>query len=125
MPAFIGLAILLAINIVFIIDIERTLDLGAERRLRKKDEGDWGFGQILAIVLLLLPLRDLIEAILSRRLKRIRKERQKELNADLKDAIVKEDFDAIKRAIDRGSGFPSPKSTGMVHMRQHMPPYRN
>ncbi|KAH6902326.1 ankyrin repeat-containing domain protein [Coprinopsis sp. MPI-PUGE-AT-0042] len=106
LPAYIGLGILLTINLVFIVDIELTRDLN--RGIQGKDEADWGFGQILAMLLLLLPLRDLTEAILARRLK----QRQKELEEDLQEAIVKEEFQGIKRAIERGSAFPSPKSPG-------------
>jgi hypothetical protein len=107
LPAYIGLGILLAINLVFIVDIELTRNMNTI--LQSDEEADWGFGQILAILLLLLPLRDLIEALLERRLK----QRQKELDQDLRDAIGREDFDQVKRAIERGSSFPSPKSRGM------------
>ncbi|KAH6918664.1 hypothetical protein BKA70DRAFT_24226 [Coprinopsis sp. MPI-PUGE-AT-0042] len=103
-PAFFGLAILLAINLVFIIDIELTL--GLNRALQDQDEEDWGFGQILAILLLLLPLRDFVETILARRLK----QRQDELGEDLQEAIESQSFDRVKRAIERGSVFPSPTS---------------
>jgi hypothetical protein len=67
LPAYISLGILLAINIVIIIDIELTRNMNSV--LQGHDECDWGFGQILAILLLLLPLRDLVQAIRARRLK--------------------------------------------------------
>ncbi|KAH6893815.1 hypothetical protein BKA70DRAFT_816985 [Coprinopsis sp. MPI-PUGE-AT-0042] len=104
LPAYVGLGILLTLNLVFIVDIELTRDLNL--CLQAEDEADWGFGQILAILLLLLPLRDLVEAILARRLKK----RQGELEEDLQEAIEKEEYDRVKRAIERGSSFPSPKS---------------
>ncbi|KAH6902463.1 ankyrin repeat-containing domain protein [Coprinopsis sp. MPI-PUGE-AT-0042] len=103
-PAFLGLALLLAINLVFIIDIELTL--GLNHALQEQDEEDWGFGQILAVLLLLLPLRDVVEAILARRLK----QRQGELDEDLREGIERGDYERVKLAIDRGSSFPSPKS---------------
>jgi hypothetical protein len=106
LPAYVGLGILLAINLVFIVDIEVTRNMNTI--LQVEDEADWGFGQILAVLLLLLPLRDLVEAILARRLK----QRQGELDEDLQEAVEKEEFDRVKRAIERGSAFPSPKSTG-------------
>jgi hypothetical protein len=106
LPAYIGLGVLLSINIVFIVDIEITRKINIE--IQGEDEADWGFGQILAILLLLLPLRDLIEALLERRLK----QRQGELNADLTQAVADQDFDRVKQAIERGCAFPSPKSTG-------------
>jgi hypothetical protein len=107
LPAYIGLGILLAINLVFIVDIEVTRNMNI--KIQGEDEADWGFGQILAILLLLLPLRDLIEALLKRRLKH----RQRELDDDLRDAITKQDFDRVKQAIERGSSFPSPKARGV------------
>ncbi|KAH6896337.1 ankyrin repeat-containing domain protein [Coprinopsis sp. MPI-PUGE-AT-0042] len=104
LPAYIGLGILLVVNLVFIIDIELTLD--SNRGLPSEDEADWGFGQILAILLLLLPLRDLVEAMLARRLK----QRQVELDEDLQEAIETQSFDRVRRVIERGSSFPSPNS---------------
>jgi hypothetical protein len=106
LPAYIGLGILLAINIIFVVDIEVTRNMNI--RLQGEDEAHWGFGQILAILLLLLPLRDLVEAILERRLK----QRQGELDDDLMQAVTDQDFNRVKLAIRRGSAFPSPKSPG-------------
>ncbi|KAH6903383.1 ankyrin repeat-containing domain protein [Coprinopsis sp. MPI-PUGE-AT-0042] len=106
-PAFLGLVVILALNLVFIIDIEITLGLN----IALQDTGEeeiWGFGQILAILLLLLPLRDLVEAILARRLK----QRQEELDDDLLEAIKSDSFDRVKLAIERGSTFPSTSSAG-------------
>ncbi|KAJ7900863.1 ankyrin repeat-containing domain protein [Mycena leptocephala] len=67
-PTVIGLVLLLAINIIFLVDIELTL-------LQASGESGWSFGQILAMLLLVLPLRDLVETFLSRR----EKQRIKEL----------------------------------------------
>jgi hypothetical protein len=106
LPAYIGLGILLVINIVFIVDIELTRKINIA--LQEGEEADWGFGQILAILLLLLPLRDLGEAVLARRLK----QRQGELTQDLRDAVKRKDFYRVKLAIERGSSFPSPISRG-------------
>ncbi|KAJ6535259.1 hypothetical protein DFH09DRAFT_1369652 [Mycena vulgaris] len=51
----VGLGLLAAINILFIVDIELTL-----RRNKGDQNGDseWGFGQVLALMLLIIPLRD-------------------------------------------------------------------
>jgi hypothetical protein len=51
----IGLILLVAINILFIVDIELTL-----RHNKGDQNGDdqWGFGQVLALLLLIIPLRD-------------------------------------------------------------------
>jgi hypothetical protein len=52
-----GLVLLVIINIIFVIDIELTLSRNKPSHL---DDGDnvWGFGQVLALLLLVLPLRD-------------------------------------------------------------------
>ncbi|KAF5346985.1 hypothetical protein D9757_013396 [Collybiopsis confluens] len=49
-----GLTALLVVNIIFIIDIEKTL----QNVLTESGEDEWGFGQVLALLLLVLPLRD-------------------------------------------------------------------
>ncbi|KAJ6489448.1 hypothetical protein DFH09DRAFT_1338868 [Mycena vulgaris] len=51
----VGLVSLVAINVLFIVDIELTL-----RRNKGDQNGDdqWGFGQVLALLLLIIPLRD-------------------------------------------------------------------
>ncbi|KAH6902353.1 hypothetical protein BKA70DRAFT_670190 [Coprinopsis sp. MPI-PUGE-AT-0042] len=110
-PAFLGLAILLAINLVFIVDIEFTLNLNGA--LQGQDEEDWGFGQILAILLLLLPLRDLLEAILARRLK----QREREIQEDLRDAVKRANMDGIARAFERGSLNPIPATGSSASLK--------
>ncbi|KAJ7255353.1 ankyrin repeat-containing domain protein [Mycena rebaudengoi] len=60
-PTIIGLVALCAINIIFMVDIELTL-----RHNRPSDESAWTFGQILAMLLLVLPIRDVIEATIAR-----------------------------------------------------------
>jgi hypothetical protein len=101
-PAYAGLMILLLINLIFVIDIELTLRRNYRIQDQEQDEAEWGFGQILAILLLVLPLRDLIEALLARR----SKQRQREVDEDLQEAIRKKDLDSISRAIERGASFP-------------------
>ncbi|KAF5324058.1 hypothetical protein D9611_008345 [Ephemerocybe angulata] len=81
LPPFIGLVFLLAVNLVFIIDIE--LALKQNDGLQDREEAVWGFGQILAMLLLFMPLRDLTETILARRTKK----RQKDLDMGLGGAI--------------------------------------
>jgi hypothetical protein len=55
----VGLLLLVAINILFIVDIELTL----RRNNRTDEEDEWGFGQVLALLLLLVPLRDAWKAL--------------------------------------------------------------
>ncbi|KAH6893816.1 hypothetical protein BKA70DRAFT_1200805 [Coprinopsis sp. MPI-PUGE-AT-0042] len=101
LPAYVGLGVLLAINVVIIANIELTLNLNHDLQ---DGEAGWGFGQVLAIIsaLLQLPLRELLDSILA--------SRQPELDEDLQEAIESKDFNRAKLAIERGSDFPSPKS---------------
>ncbi|KAJ6530079.1 ankyrin repeat-containing domain protein [Mycena vulgaris] len=80
-PVVIGMAILFAINLIFLVDIELTL----RRNRNPQDVADaaWTFGQILAMLLLVMPLRDLLETIFERREKR----RRDEHTASLRNAV--------------------------------------
>ncbi|KAJ7243260.1 ankyrin repeat-containing domain protein [Mycena rebaudengoi] len=74
-PTVLGLVFLGAINIIFIVDIELTL-----RDNQLSDESAWSFGQILAILLLVLPIRDILDATIARlRTKSVREALRKEL----------------------------------------------
>lgn len=53
-------------NVVFIVDIEITLRRNQGFQDKKADD-DWGFGQILAMLLVFMPLRDLLETMVRRR----------------------------------------------------------
>jgi hypothetical protein len=52
---------LAAINVLFIVDIELTLS--RNREYQTDEERQWGFGQILALLLLVVPLRDAWNAL--------------------------------------------------------------
>ncbi|KAF6743812.1 hypothetical protein DFP72DRAFT_110763 [Ephemerocybe angulata] len=97
LPPCIGLLFLLAINLVFIIDIELALKQNAG--LQGGNEAEWGFGQILAMLLLFMPLRDLAETILARRMK----QRQKDLDMGLGGAINAKDRSMVQTWIARGA----------------------
>lgn len=64
-PTVIGMGFLITINLIFLIDIEVTLQRNRSRQT--PGESAWTFGQILALLLLVLPLRDLVETISERR----------------------------------------------------------
>ncbi|KAJ3518231.1 hypothetical protein NMY22_g13785 [Coprinellus aureogranulatus] len=68
LPVCIGLAFLFTVNVILIVDIELTLR--RNRSLQATGEGEWGFGQVLAVLLLFMPLRDLLEMVLARRQRR-------------------------------------------------------
>ncbi|KAJ7707228.1 ankyrin repeat-containing domain protein [Mycena metata] len=69
----VGLVFLVTINIIFIADIEVTL-----RRNKGNQNGDdqWGFGQVLALLLLIIPLRDAWGALseIGEKLKNVQKQ---------------------------------------------------
>jgi hypothetical protein len=60
-PIFVGLLLLLGINIIFLVDIETTINEAVNQR---PEESEWSFGQTLALLLLSLPIRDLFEFLL-------------------------------------------------------------
>ncbi|KAF5324029.1 hypothetical protein D9611_008320 [Ephemerocybe angulata] len=111
LPPFIGLIFLLAINLVFIIDIE--LALKQNEGLQSEDETQWGFGQILAMLLLFMPLRDLAETILARRMK----QRQKDLDMALAAAINANDESMVRTWIARGANPNANLEGGISAMR--------
>jgi hypothetical protein len=96
-PAIIGLLILLVITVIFVIDIELTLQ--RNQHLQGSVELQWGFGQILAVLLLVLPLRDLLEAVLARREKRQILQRRDELQ----DAATKGRLDLVVKLLEQGT----------------------
>ena len=57
----VGLVFLVAINVLFIVDIELTLQ--RNKKHQTDEEREWGFGQILALLLLIVPLRDAWNAL--------------------------------------------------------------
>ncbi|KAJ3530347.1 hypothetical protein NMY22_g8614 [Coprinellus aureogranulatus] len=88
LPAYLGLAFLLVVNILFIVDIELTIR--RNRRFQGAEESEWGFGQILAILLLAMPLRDVVEAVFRRRHRL-----QSKLNNALREAINDRNWEGI------------------------------
>ncbi|KAJ7175211.1 ankyrin repeat-containing domain protein [Mycena crocata] len=57
LPSIVGLVFLFIINLIFIVDIELIFRRNAPRRA--PGDSAWSFGQILAVILLVLPLREL------------------------------------------------------------------
>jgi hypothetical protein len=100
-PVFLGLLILLFINIIFIIDIE--LSIRRNRRFQTGEEAEWAFGQILAILLLVMPLRDVIEGILARQEKKMDKKRKSQLTQSLKGAVGVGALSEFARLVKQGA----------------------
>jgi hypothetical protein len=87
-PVYISLMFLLAVNIVFMIDIETTIN-----HHDVSDESNWTFGQTLAVLLLVLPLRDVFDFVMRVR----RKNRRDRCTKDLKHALEDKDMEHAKR----------------------------
>ncbi|KAG6815687.1 hypothetical protein H0H87_012244 [Tephrocybe sp. NHM501043] len=69
----IGLGMLAVIDAVLLVDTEVGIKKNIDHGMLAKDEGAWTFGQTLALLLLLVPLRDLAEAFWERRAKSLGK----------------------------------------------------
>ena len=122
-PIGVGLALLFAINVVFIADIELTLRRNKDLQSEENEETQWGFGQILAMLLVFMPLRDIIDMILARRLRRQEEQiRRHELTASWKGAILTKDVDAILRLLKEGAD-PNVPTEGKDHSIKYTPIY--
>ncbi|KAH8077258.1 hypothetical protein BXZ70DRAFT_704804, partial [Cristinia sonorae] len=102
-PIFVGLVILFVVNIIFLADIELTIQ--RNRHLQDSDSGEtqWNFGQILAMLLLVLPLRDLAETIVARRERRHEQQHKEELTRSLRVAIEQRLSRLFIGLIERGA----------------------
>ncbi|KAH8796874.1 hypothetical protein DL96DRAFT_1643421 [Flagelloscypha sp. PMI_526] len=81
-PISVGLFVLSAINVIFLIDTELTVQ--RNRPLQEDGEDQWSFGQTLSLLLLLIPLRDVIEGLQRRR----EKDMQRRVNQPLTFAML-------------------------------------
>ena len=114
-PAFLGLCFLLAVNVIFVVDIELTLR--NNKGIQQPGEAEWGFGQVLAVLLLFLPLRDLVEMIFRRR-----QELTTQVDTEMKRAINEKDFQGISRWAIAGAN-PGIKGDG-THLCHIIVPIR-
>jgi hypothetical protein len=89
-----GLMTLFVINILFIVDTE--LSIAHNEGLQQDQNGIWTFGQTLALMLLVLPLRDAMETILQRR-RQVLDQRDAENNMKLYQDTVP--WDAVEKWI--------------------------
>ncbi|KAJ6459138.1 ankyrin repeat-containing domain protein, partial [Mycena vitilis] len=109
-PTIVGMGLLFATNLIFVVDIELTL--WRNRPRQDPGESTWAFGQILAIILLALPLRDLVETVLARRetqrkeeLAKREKQRRDEHTASFRNGIqqkaaMKVILDLVQNGVD-------------------------
>ncbi|KAJ7323276.1 hypothetical protein DFH08DRAFT_350376 [Mycena albidolilacea] len=63
----VGLGCLAVINIIFVIDVE--LALARNKNPESQEDDEWGFGQVLALLLLVVPIRDFVSSIIEIRRK--------------------------------------------------------
>ncbi len=102
----VGLVCLVVINVLFLVDIELTLS--RNKRLQSFGEDEWGFGQILALLLLVVPLRDFVTSIIDirRKLRAMREDLQQRFEKALRDAIQEDSLmgslfqDFIEQGVD-------------------------
>jgi len=83
-------------NVIFLSDIELTLSRNTQIQSRAEDQ--WGFGQVLALLLLVIPLRDFATSINEIR-KKIRE--KKELEEEMKREAQRQFEDSLRSAIQR------------------------
>lgn len=92
-----GFGFLAALNIIFIIDIELTLR--RNKGIQDPGEGEWSFGQVLALLLLIIPIRDLLRSIIDI----VKKEASKSLQSEAAAGGKGIGFDSIRKWIGRGA----------------------
>jgi hypothetical protein len=91
-PVYIGLIFLLAVNIVFMADIESTIF-----HHKLSGESQWTFGQTLAVLLLVLPLRDVAMFIVDVRTEKRHKERNTKCTQELKAVLENDEMEHTER----------------------------
>jgi hypothetical protein len=87
----VGLGCLAVINIILLVDVELTL--WRNKHDQSPEEDEWGFGQVLAPLLLVVPLRDFVGSILDIR-EKVKVEKQ------AKENIQKSFEKHLRQAID-------------------------
>ncbi|KAF7336280.1 Multiple ankyrin repeats single kh domain [Mycena venus] len=104
----VGLVCLAFINIIQLVDIEITLLRNKPYQAGEEDE--WGFGQVIALLLLMVPLRDFVTSIEDIREKvkkrKVDKEKiRKAFNDHLQQAVNNDTFDGhdFKGLIEQGA----------------------
>jgi hypothetical protein len=116
----IGLGCLAAINVIFVIDIELAL---VRNKNPDSQDDEWGFGQVLALLLLVVPVRDFLSSIIEIRRKlyehdRYAEERQHRFEDALHTAIDTNHIDIAKfRAlIENGADPDTPVQGIQIHL---------
>ncbi|PPQ73965.1 hypothetical protein CVT26_006316, partial [Gymnopilus dilepis] len=116
----VGFVSLVLVDIIMLIDVELTLRRNKGNQVR--DEGDWGFGQVLALLLLVIPLRDFVKSVVEiqntvkeeeRKRKQELDEAQEKFEGHLRKALAEKHFEVnyFIHWIDKGAN-PNTKLMG-------------
>lgn len=110
-----GFAYLAIIDIIMLIDVE--LMLRRNKKSQVPQEGYWSFGQVLALLLLIMPLRDFVKSVVETRDKL--NEAQKSFEEHLRNAIENDTFNGhdFRDWISRGAK-PNTTLAGMCGIRK-------
>lgn len=81
----VGVLCLFITNLIFLIDIELTLR--RNKPFQSSGENDWGFGQVLALLLLIVPLRDFVNSLAEIN-EKVRQGVQPEFKMALREAMI-------------------------------------
>jgi len=86
----VGLGCLAFINVLLLVDIELTLF--RNKQLQSREEDQWGFGQVLALLLLVVPLRDFVGSVMDirRKLRAMKQVLQRQFEKALRDGIAED-----------------------------------
>ncbi|KAG6843100.1 hypothetical protein H0H93_002257, partial [Arthromyces matolae] len=97
----IGLGFLFVVNIIFVADVENTL--ATNKQFQLTNDNQWGFGQVLSLLLLLVPLRDLFKGFMEIQLSK--EESQRRFEKALLSAVTKKPLDGreFQDYIERGA----------------------
>jgi len=91
-------------NVIFLSDIELTLSRNTQIQSRAEDQ--WGFGQVLALLLLVIPLRDFVTSINDIRMKiREKQEREEEMKREAQRQFEEHLRSAIENDTLENYGF--------------------
>ncbi|KAJ6496205.1 ankyrin repeat-containing domain protein [Mycena sanguinolenta] len=85
-PIVFGLFLLFAIDVVFVIDTELTLR--RNRGIETPGDTSWTFGQVLPVLLIVMPMRDILEGVLERDEKRRRMQHTVSLRNAIRDGAA-------------------------------------
>lgn len=110
-----GFACLVIIDVIMLIDVELTLRRNKKNQVPQ--EGYWSFGQVLALLLLIIPLRDFVKSVME--IRDTLNEAQKSFEEHLRNAIENDTFNGHDfRHWIRSGAKPNTTLVGMCGIRK-------